>query len=229
MMNKSYAKYIVVIPARGGSKRFPGKNIYPLNGKPLINYAIEYALKNSITSIYVSTDDPCIAQVAETSGAKILWRPEHLSGDFVSTEATLQHVGEELINNGDAFDYMILLQATNPLRPANMLKNAIEIMETSDSDSLMTVSPSTTKLGKIINNRFVPWNYTLGQRSQDMETLYFENGLLYISQKEIICKGKFFGQQMYPMIIDHIYTSVDIDTIDELKYAEFLLKQEIYE
>ena len=228
-MNKNYCKYIIVIPARGGSKRFPGKNIFLLNGKPLINYSIEYALKYTLSSIYVSTDDPCIAKVAESAGAKILWRPEQLSGDFVSTEATLQHVGEVLLKNGEAFDYMISLQATNPLRHVNLVKNALEIFETNDCDSLMTVSPSHTKLGKIINNRFIPWNYKFGQRSQDMEQLYYENGLLYISQKELILKGKIFGQNMFPMIIDHIYATVDIDTIDDLKYAEFLLKEKFYE
>ena len=227
MMNQTYSKYITVIPARGGSKRFPGKNIIPLNNKPLINYSIEYALHNCVSSIiFVSTDDPEIAEVAEIAGAKVLWRPEHLSGDFVSTAVTLQHVGMELQNNGIGFDYMMLLQATNPLRPETMLQNAINIIETNVCDSLMTVSPSYTKLGTITNNRFVPWNYNYGQRSQDMEPLFYENGLLYISQKELILNGIIVGEHMYPMIIDHIYASVDIDTMDDLKYAEFIINKE---
>ena len=223
---KMHTKFITVIPARGGSKRFPGKNIFPLNKKPLINYSIEYALNNPLSSVvYVSTDNPEIAKVAEIAGAKILWRPEILSGDFVSTAATLQHVGKELQNNGIEFNYLILLQATNPLRPENMLTDAIEIMETNSCDSLMTVSPSYKKLGKIIDNRFMPWNYKFGQRSQDMEPLYYENGLLYITQKELILNGVISGENMYPMIIDHIYASVDIDTIDDLKYAEYIIQQ----
>jgi N-acylneuraminate cytidylyltransferase len=221
------AKYITIIPARGGSKRFPGKNIYPLNRKPLINYSIEYAFNNSLSAdVYVSTDDSEIANVAEITGAKILWRPEDLSGDFVSTAATLQYVGKELQNNGVEFEYMILLQATNPLRPINMLTNAIEIVETNSCDSLMTVSPSYAKLGKIVNTCFVPWNYKFGQRSQDMEPLYYENGLLYISRKQLILSGIISDENVYPMIIDHIYASVDIDTIDDLRYAEFIIQQE---
>ena len=218
------SKYITVIPARGGSKRFPGKNIYPLNQKSLLNYSIEYAQKNPLSAVvYVSTDDVEIAKVAESAGAKVLWRPESLSGDFISTAATLQHVGKVLQDNGIDFDYMILLQATNPLRPINMLTHAIEIMETEGCDSLMTVSPSREKLGKIINNCFVPWNYEFGQRSQDMDPLYYENGLLYITQKELILNGIISDENTYPMVIDHIYASVDIDTIDDLKYAEFIL------
>ena len=220
-------KYVVVIPARGGSKRFPGKNIYPLNNKPLINYSIEWALNNPLSSdVYVSTDDSEIAKTAENAGAKILWRPENLSGDFVSTAKTLQHVGEELEIIGVDFDYMILLQVTNPLRPTNMLTDAIKMIETSDYDSLMTVSLLYAKLGKIIDNRFVPWNYQYGQRTQDMEPLYYENGLLYISKKEIILRGLIVGEKMYPMIVDHLYGTIDIDTIEDLKYAEFIMQQE---
>jgi N-acylneuraminate cytidylyltransferase len=227
---KNYSKYVTIIPARGGSKRFPRKNIYPLNKKPLINYSIEYALNNPVSSIvYVSTDDPEIAKVAEVAGSKIIWRPENLSGDFISTAATLQHAGKELQNSGVEFDYIILLQATNPLRTTNMLTNAIEIIETSNCDSLMTVSPSHAKLGKIINNHYVPWNYKFGQRSQDMESLYYENGLLYITQKEFILNGLISSEQTYPLIIEHIFASVDIDTFEDLIYAEFVMQHKRYE
>jgi len=226
LLTKVASKFITIIPARGKSKRFPCKNIYPLNKKPLINYSIEYALNNPLSSVvYVSTDDSEIARVAEMAGAKIIWRPENLSGDFITTAETLQYVGKELQNNDIEFDYMILLQATNPLRPANLLTNAIEIMETNDYDSLMTVSPSYSKLGKIIKNRFVPWNYEYGQRSQDMDPLYYENGLLYISQKATVLNGSIIGDKMYPMVVDHLYGTVDIDTINDLRYAEFIMQQ----
>ena len=222
----NYFKYITIIPARGGSKRFPGKNIFPLNNKPLITYSIEYALNNPLSSVvYVSTDCPDIAKISERAGAEIIWRPKPLSGDFISTAATLQHAVKELQKNGVEFDYIILLQATNPLRPANLLANAIKIIETNQCDSLMTVSPSHVKLGKIINNRFEPWNYEFGQRSQDMAPLYYENGLLYITKKELILDEIISGENMYPMVVDHIYSAVDIDTIEDLKYAEFIMLQ----
>ena len=223
-------RYVVVIPARGGSKRFPDKNIYPLNNKPLILHSIDCAKGNDhILDIYVSTDSETIANVATGYGAKLIQRPYELAGDDATTAAALQHAANEMVNCGVAFDYMILLQPTNPLRPDGLLRNAMEIMDSGQYDSLMTVSPSYMKLGRITEDRFVPWNYRFGQRTQDLEPLYYENGLLYISKKEIVLNGSIIGNNMYPMVVDHLYGTVDIDTIDDLRYAEFIIQQEGYE
>lgn len=223
-MHTTINSFIVIIPARGGSKRFPGKNIYPLNGKPLIAYSIEY-VKNFYAQmdIYVSTDSDSISAVANQYGAKIIHRPSELAGDYVSTVTTLKHAVQELIKNNINFDYVILLQPTNPLRPKTLLQDAITIMQTGKYDSLMTISPSDKKFGKIKDNCFLPWNYQYGQRSQDLEPLYYENGLLYISKCEIVLDGLIIGKNMYPMIVDHLYATIDIDSIDDLNYAEFLL------
>jgi N-acylneuraminate cytidylyltransferase len=219
-------KFVVVIPARGGSKRFPDKNIYPLDGKPLIAYSINYAKAYDDTlDVYVSTDSQRIADVSRDFGAKIIQRPPELAEDHVSTAAALQHFAYELTKAQIEFDYVILLQPTNPLRPDDLLKDAIEIINSGQHDSLMTVSPSYLKFGKIIEDRFIPWNYQYGQRSQDLKPLYYENGLLYISKKELILKGSIIGEKMYPMIIDNLYGTIDIDTIDDLKYAEFIMRQ----
>ncbi|CCY86347.1 acylneuraminate cytidylyltransferase [Bacteroides intestinalis CAG:564] len=117
---------------------------------------------------------------------------------------------------------MILLQATNPLRPKELLSEAIRIMEKGGYDSLMTVNKSLKKLGKIIDNQFVPWNYRFGMRSQDMDPLYYENGLLYITSKEQIFKGNIIGDKMYPMVVEHIFGEVDIDTMEDMSYAEYV-------
>ena len=216
-------RYVTVIPARGGSNRFPNKNIYPLAGLPLIAYSIEYSLANSdISATYVSTDSLEIMEVSMEHGAKVLKRPDELSGDFVTTAAVLKYVGETLVANGEDFDFMILLQATNPLRPKELLSEAIRIMEKGGYDSLMTVNKSLKKLGKIIDNQFVPWNYRFGMRSQDMDPLYYENGLLYITSKEQIFKGNIIGDKMYPMVVEHIFGEVDIDTMEDMSYAEYV-------
>ena len=227
LQNSVMYKYIVIIPARGGSKRFPGKNIYPLNGKPLLSYSIEYVKKIAGNmDIYVSTDSQAIGSVAIEYGAKIIQRPAELSGDYVTTAETLQHCAKELLESNVEFDYLILLQPTNPLRPDELLRKSMEIMNSGNYDSLITISPSYAKLGKMENGCFVPWNYKYGQRSQDMEALYYENGLLYITKKELILDGKITGEKMYPMIIEHIYGTIDIDTIEDLQYAEFVLNRE---
>ena len=218
-------RFIAIIPARGGSVRFPGKNIYPLNGKPLISYSIEEALSvPEIMDVYVSTDDQQIASVSQKSGSKIINRPDELSTNHTTTVSALQHAVLQLLENGVDFEYIVLLQPTNPLRPGGLIYDAIKKIEEGNYDSLMTVSPLVRKLGKIQNQQFIPWNYSFGQRSQDMSPLFYENGLLYISSKELLVNGRIMGDSLYPMIVEHIFSDVDIDTKEDLIRAEILLK-----
>ena len=215
-------KYVTVIPARGGSKRFSGKNIYPLEGIPLLAHSILYSRKVlPDTEVYVSTDNEEIAEVARRYGAGVIERPEELSGDRCSTDSALQHAAIELLRRGKEFDYMILLQATNPLRPDGMMEEALQTIETGTYDSLFTVSPLVRKLGRLIDGRFVPWNFTFGQRSQDMEPLYFENGLLYISHRELILKGCIRGESLYSLIADHPFGYLDIDTQEDFEMIAY--------
>lgn len=219
-------KYITVIPARGGSKRFPGKNIYPLGGKPLLVHSILYSQRVlPDVEVYVSTDNEEIAQVAREYGAGVIERPEELSGDLCSTDSAMQHAAIELLSKGKEFDYTILLQATNPLRPDEMMKEAIEIIESGKYDSLFTVSPLVKKLGHLTNGQFVPCNFVFGQRSQDMELLYFENGLLYISHRDILLEGTIRGKSLYPQIVDHPLGALDIDTKEDFEYIEYYYRK----
>lgn len=219
-------KYVTIIPARGGSKRFPGKNIYEFLGKPLIAHSIDYSKKCPLIShTYVSTDDEEIKRVSLQYGAEVIDRPAELGSDFATSADVMKNAVEQLIAQGVDFDYVLLLQATNPLRPANLLYEAINIIEESKADSLMTVNRSELKLGKIVNNHFQPWNYHYGQRSQDLEPLYYENGLLYISSKKLLLQSKITSDNMYPMVVDHIFGEVDIDTRENMEYAEFIAKR----
>lgn len=215
-------KTIAIIPARGNSKRLKGKNILNFNGLPLIVHSINYALKNSsiIDAVYVSTDDNAIKEVALNNGAKIIDRPDELSGDNEPTVTALKHA-LEVIN--DEVDTVILLQATNPLRPKNLLAEAIEVFKEMNLESLFTVSRNYEKLGKIENNKFTPFNYKIGQRSQDLEPLYYENGLLYITRTSLIKNDIIFNDTSHPYVVNHKYAEVDIDTYNDLKHAEFVL------
>lgn len=216
-------KYITVIPARGGSKRFPGKNTHVLNGVPLICHSIEYSIKNSkISRTYVSTDADDIKSISRVAGAEIIDRPAELADDHATTASAMKHAVQYLIDKGVEFDYVVLLQATNPLRPKKLLDDAISIIEMGKNDSLFTVNKSDKKLGKIIDNKFVPWNYAFGMRSQDMEPLYYENGLLYITSKELLLQGIIEGPGAYPLIVDHPFGEVDIDTQEDFEYAEYM-------
>ncbi|WP_304198929.1 cytidylyltransferase domain-containing protein [Flavobacterium alvei] len=217
-------KTIAIIPARGGSKRLSNKNVLSLGGIPLIAHSILYAQKNSdiIDEIYVSTDDAQIKEVALQYGAKVIDRPEHLSGDFEPTVSALKHVLESIEIN---VENVILLQATNPLRPQNLLAAAFESYEKGNYDSLFTVSRNHQKLGKIVENKFEPFNYTIGQRSQDLEPLFYENGLLYITKANLILNDSIISENAYPFELNSIFANVDIDTQDDLELAEYLYQK----
>ena len=217
-------KNIAVIPARGGSKRLPNKNILSLGGIPLIAHSIVAAQKSShcIDAIYVSTDDPEIKKIAIAYGANVVDRPPHLSGDLEPTVTALKNVLE---NIDIQIDNVFLLQPTNPLRPPNLIEEAFQVFEKNKADSLMTVSLNHQKFGKIKDNMFIPFNYIIGQRSQDLEPLYFENGLLYIMKAALILQEKLVGPRHFPMIVAHPFAVVDIDHQCDLDYATYLYQK----
>lgn len=218
-------KNIAIIPARGGSKRLPNKNILLLDGIPLLAHSILFAQKNAdvIDAVFVSTDDEKIKRIAIEYGAKVIDRPTELSGDRAPTVSALKHCIEIL--NDDEIENVILLQPTNPLRPENLLQEAFEVYKRNNCESLFAVTRNHQKFGKIVNNEFLPFNYEPGQRSQDLEPLYFENGLLYITRKEAIFNSEIITKDAFPFEVNHQFSSVDIDTQEDFDYAQYLLEK----
>lgn len=217
-------KTIAIIPARGGSKRIPGKNIQLFGGVPLLVHSIQYAQANAsiIGDVFVSTNDATIKKTALQYGAKVIDRPEELSGDLEPTVTSLKHVLESIeyeVKN------VVLLQPTNPLRTKNLLQQAFEMYQAVDCDSLFTVSRNHQKFGKILENQFLPFNYEIGQRSQDLDPFYFENGLLYISKAKLILEGKIVSEKAFPYVVNHVFGNVDIDTQEDLDYAAYLFEK----
>lgn len=219
-------KTIAIIPARGGSKRLPNKNSLLLGNYPLLVHSILFAQANSkiIDEIYVSTDDEKIKEIGLQYGAKIIDRPNEISGDLEPTITALKHVLQSI---NEEVENVVLLQPTNPLRPENLLKECFKKFQEMQSDSLFTVSQNHHKLGKIINDKFVPFNYEIGQRSQDLEPLYFENGLLYITKSKSIFDDKIITENAVPFVVNHIFANVDIDTKEDFEYAEYFLNKSI--
>lgn len=213
---------IAIIPARGGSKRLPGKNIQNLGGIPLLVHSIRFAQANAnvIDAVYVSTDDESIKKVALDFGAQVIDRPATISGDLEPTITALQHALKIL---GAEVENVVVLQPTNPLRPESLLKECFEVFQKTHSDSLFTVTRNHHKLGRIEAHKFVPFNYVIGQRSQDLEPLYFENGLLYISKAKLISEGTIVSNDAIPFIVNHIFAHVDIDTQEDFDYASYLV------
>jgi CMP-N-acetylneuraminic acid synthetase len=213
-------KTIVIIPARGGSKRLPGKNIQLLGGIPLIAHSILYAQQYKfIDAVYVSTDDDEIKKVGIQYGASVIDRPDFLSGDFEPTVSALKHVLESI---DGVVENVILLQATNPLRPQKLLQDAFDIFQDKQVDSLFTVSRNHYKLGKITKSTYIPLNYVVGQRSQDLEPLYHENGLLYITKALVIVNNQIITKEAFPLEVNHPFTAIDIDTQEDFEYAEYI-------
>ncbi|MDC1327644.1 acylneuraminate cytidylyltransferase family protein [Ulvibacter sp.] len=215
-------KTIAVIPARGGSKRLPNKNILMLGDLPLIAHSILYAKANShiIDDIYVTTDDAAIKKIALSYDVNVIDRPTAISGDFEPTVSAIKHVLETI---NATVDTVILLQPTNPLRPKTILESCFNVYNEKSCDSLFTVSQNEYKLGKIENDEFKPFNYKPEQRSQDLEPLYFENGLLYIVNSRCVLKDEIITTNAFPYKMNHIYEHVDIDTQADLDYAQYVL------
>lgn len=214
-------KIISVIPARGGSKGIPRKNIYPLYGKPLIVYTIEQSLLSKfIDQTIVSTDDEEIKEISTNCGANVIDRPARLATDNASIESCLFHVIKFIKS-----DIIVLLQPTSPLRKVKTIDKAIKLFldKYEKYDSLIPLYRLDGKVGKIENQRFIP-NYKIGSRRQDLDKLYSECGTIYIFKTSIIGKKELFGERIMPFVITDYEESIDIDMIDDLKLAEFFLE-----
>jgi len=219
-------KTLAIIPARKGSKRLPGKNTKDLGGIPLFMHSVNYARENSdiIDELIITTDDPFIIEIAKNENIRVVTRPKDLATDNSTTFSALKHVLEVVENE---YGHIILLQPTNPLRPKDLLKKCWLEYSRNNSNSLFTVSRNYHKLGKIEEGNFFPFNYKFGQRSQNLEPLYYENGLLYIAKSEMLKNGKLMDEKSYPFFIDHSFADVDIDEKKDFEYAEYLFKKYI--
>jgi YrbI family 3-deoxy-D-manno-octulosonate 8-phosphate phosphatase len=214
-------RIIAVIPARGGSKSVPRKNLKEIAGKPLIVWTIEQSLKSKyIDATYVSSDDPEIKKIAWPTGAAVINRPKSLASDKASTESALFHASEVL---NEDYDLMILLQCTSPLRYPHQLDEAIEQLFAEGSDSL---------LSGCLNDRFlwrkgVPMNYDYKNRPrrQDKDWEFVENGSFYIFKKEVLLKQKNrLGGKISQYIMPK-WMSFEIDEPDDFELLEYLMKK----
>ena len=219
-------KYKIIIPARAGSKRLIGKNSIKIIDKPLIMYTIDFIKDCGYESdTWINSDCNIIKKIALDHGINFFERPKEYSNDFTPTVDVLKNQIEFFDKKNIDFDNLILLQPTSPIRPKNLLSDCIKLFEQSERKSLATFSPLNYKFGTINNSYFIPSNYIPGQRSQDLEKKYFENGLLYISQKKSIMNNQIITEDVYPFINYGIEGLVDIDDQNDLLFAEFLIKK----
>jgi len=214
---------IAVIPARGGSKRLPKKNILPFAGSPLICHTIALARSLPVIDrVCVTTDDAETARIAREAGAEIVIRPAELATDRSTTASAIRHALLALCEGGPRPEAVITLQPNCPLRTAAIVNGAIDLFRREKPDSVVGVTKSHHKLGPIENDRFLP-AYRTGTRSQDLAEQYFENGVIYVSRADMVSSAEdLFGGAIAPIVIDPLYALGDIDTLLDFQVAEFL-------
>lgn len=225
-------KVLAVIPARGGSKRLPRKNILPLSGKPMIAWTIDAAIKSKLfDEIMVNTDDYEIAQISEKYGAKVPFtRPEELSGDNSSSIDVIIHTLEWYKERGVSFTEVILLQPTSPLRNEIDIKVAYEQFRAKKAASVLSVCevdhPTSwcNTLGSSLSMHNFIKREQVGLRSQDIETEYRINGAIYIwNVAQLLNNHTAIIEPSYAFIMPR-ERSIDIDEKIDFEIAQVLMR-----
>jgi len=218
-------KILGLIPARGGSKGVPGKNIKVLAGKPLIAYTVEQVNASvQVDRLILSTDDKAIADVAKSIGLEVPFiRPSELANDTAGSLAVVQHALDFVEAQGEKYDAVCLLQVTSPYRPEGDIDAAIELFKNTKPDSLVSV--------RKVPDEFNPhWTFEIGRdnrlniatgedkiipRRQELPPAYHRDGAIYISSVETIRnKGSLLGDDIVAFPIDSPKL-INIDTMDD--------------
>jgi CMP-N,N'-diacetyllegionaminic acid synthase len=225
-------KILALIPARGGSKRLPGKNIRNLQGKPLIVWSIEVAKGiPEICDILVSTDDPDISTVCKESGALVPWfRPAELATDDASSVDVAIHAVDWYESEKGAIDGVMLLQPTSPFRSRKTVRKGIALFKKNNLKSVLGITPCqdhpmwTLKMAK---NSLVPFmtEHALGTRSQALPAAYVVNGSFYLISPAMLREKRTFVEiGATPLLIESPQESLDIDTEWDFTIAEIIKK-----
>ena len=224
-------KILGFIPARGGSKGIPEKNIYPLNGKPLIAYTIEEALKSKVNRLIVSTDSSEIADVSRKYGAEVPFlRPAELAQNTSAIEDAMLDALEKM-NRSDGYspDLIVLLHPTSPLRTAKHIDESIELLLEKEADSIVSVSEPMEHPCDMVywdspgEIKFLVNTDPGRDQRQAYADYCFLNGAVYVFTRETLRQFKSrFGPKTYPYMMKQI-DSIDVDSMDDLLIAEALL------
>ena len=223
-------KLIVIIPARGGSKSLPKKNILPLKGRPLLCHSVDYSLKSKlVTTTIVSTDSQEIADIAKNCGASVPFiRPDEFAQDDTRDYPVIRHALDFFEARGQIFDLYILLRPTSPMRPSGLIEKVVEILK--DNTNATSVRSMTRikehpyrawrqhddgSVSGFIDNEIEPYNIP----RQELPNLYFQTGDIEAIRRETIINGSVSGDCVFPLIIKHD-EMIDIDNESDFNRAE---------
>ncbi len=224
---------LALIPARGGSKGLPRKNVLNVAGKPLIAWTIEAALaSNHSDAVVVSTDDAEIADLARAHGAEVpFMRPAELALDTSPSIDAVLHALDTLAEAGREFDLLALLEPTSPLRAPGDLDRAIELLAANEADADAVVSvgevhmehPSIVK--RIVGGRLEPYvpESVKVTRRQDLDRAYFPYGVVYLSKVSSLRETKsFYPERTMPMLIER-WQNYEVDDVYDLLVVDAIL------
>jgi len=233
----SYYKVLCTICARGGSKGVKNKNIKLLNGKPLIAYTIEQAKKSGLFEhVVISTDSNNIANVAKEYGAEVFFKR---SPEMASDTAGKLDVVKDAFNRSEkyyheVYDYHVDLDATAPLRETQDIINAFEQFLSDNNDNLITAMPSRRspyfnlvemdKTGKVYLSKTLDSQVV---RRQDAPLSYDMNASIYIWKRDVLLNNDSIFLENTGLYVMPEERSIDIDTLEDYKYVEFLMKEKL--
>ncbi|MBE6027367.1 MAG: acylneuraminate cytidylyltransferase family protein [Clostridiales bacterium] len=231
-------KYLGVIPARGGSKGIPKKNIKELNGKPLIAYTIEAAQgaveAGAMDRFIVSTDSEEIAEISRRYGAEVpFMRPDYLGGDKIKSVDVILHALSFMEDLGESYDAVLTLQPTSPMRTADDLIEGISMFDESDADSLIAVYEDIRangfnyyRMGENNVGLAEHKEHNTGIRRQEMKPMYVRNGALYISTIGLLRERKLIIGDEPLLYVMPKERSTDVDSATDFEYIEFLMRKQ---
>jgi CMP-N-acetylneuraminic acid synthetase len=215
------ARFLAVVPARGGSKSVPRKNIRPLAGRPLLVHTLDQAAAvPALDRVVVSTDDDEIAAVTERHGGQVVRRPAALATDSAPTEGALLHALDTLEAAGDRFDYVVVLEPTSPFRRPRTIAACMEQIVARDGRSLMTVIETRANIGRLDNGVFRPLVPGAPRRRQDRQAFHVESSTVYIARVDFLrATGSLVCDDWLAVVVEES-EAVDINSRHDFALAE---------
>lgn len=229
-------KRLAIIPARGGSKGIPGKNIYPVAGRPLIYYTIEAAKKaqemGAVDRVIVSTDSEEIAGISREFGAEVPFiRPKELAADASKSAGFMMHAVEFYHDKQEYYDDIVLLQPTSPLRSADDIAAAVEVYDRAGQQSLVSCyqeeSVSVYNSYYLKNDVGIPLHpdHNKGKRRQDLPEVFVRNGAIFITDVQYLLSSQLVIGEEPAVYIMPKERSLNIDTQYDMELAEWLMER----
>ena len=211
-------KVVSIIPARGGSKGIPHKNLVDINGKPLIYYSIKASLDSNVDDTFVCTDSEGIGKASVHHGAKVEMRPAYLADDIIMPDPTLLYFADK-----QDFDVLVFIQPTSPMIKPEYINTGLKMMESGEYDSVFTVTEEHWIPRWNEDTEPIDWDINNRPRRQDKPKSFIENGMMYITTRDNLLKTELRYGGKIGFVHVPLIDSFQIDTVEDLNLIRKLL------